>query len=124
MVELMLANEWKTGKTVKELADQWGISRQRARELSAEASRIVRQEYLANVASKVVPALEAVMEKGQTGAIPGDLAAAVSAAKVLAEMAGLNEPDKVQSETVGPRTITVTYHASVQPKKEEESNDG
>lgn len=116
MVELMLDNKWKTGKTAKALAAEWGITYQYARELSAEASRIVRTEYLANISSTVIPALTEIVETGKVGRVPGDLAAAVSAAKVLADMAGLNEPDKApeQSENA-PRTITVTYHQSVKP---------
>ncbi len=119
MVELMLANEWRTGKTVKELAAQWGIKPQTARILSAEASKIVRQELLTNVSMGVVPTLERIMRRGRRGSMPGDLSAAVQAAKVLADMAGLNEQPKAeQSASSEPRTITVTYHASVKPAEE------
>lgn len=119
MVELMLANKWKTGQTARELAAEWGISYQRAREMSAEASKIVRQELLANVSMGVVPTLERIMRKGRRGVMPGDLSAAVQAAKTLADMAGLNEQPKAeQSASNEPRTITVTYHASVKPVEE------
>ena len=117
MVELMLANEWKTGKTVNDLAALWGIKPQTARLLSAEASKIVRGELLANVSMGIVPTLVDIMQSGCGDVGAGDKMAAVQAAKVLADMAGLNEQPKTaeQSASNEPRTITVTYHASVKP---------
>lgn len=99
MVELMLANKWKTGATTRALAEAWGISYQRARELSAEASKIVRQELLTNVSMGIVPTLQKVMRRGRAGMKPGDLSAAVQAAKVLADMAGLNEAPSEPAQT-------------------------
>lgn len=110
MVELMLANKWRTGQTARELAAEWGISYQRAREMSAEASKIVRQELLANVSMGVVPTLERIMRKGRRGAMPGDLSAAVQAAKTLADMAGLNEQPKASATSDNaerPPSITI-----------------
>jgi hypothetical protein len=121
MVELMLANKWKTGRTMRELASEWGISQQRARELSAEASKIVRQELLANVSSSIVPTLKSIIRGGRHEAGPGDKIAAVQAAKVLADIAGLNQHEKEvarEEDQQAPRTITVTYHASVKPVEE------
>lgn len=120
MVELMLANEWRTGKTVKALAAEWGITAQRARMLSAEASKIVRQELLANVSSLIVPSMTDIIEGGRVGAGPGDKMAAVQAARMLADIAGLTHHEKeVPRETEqSDRTITVTYHASVKPVEE------
>ena len=38
-IELMRANNWKTGRTIRELADKWGIATNTARHISGEASR-------------------------------------------------------------------------------------
>jgi len=119
MVELMLANEWRTGKTVKELAERWGIKPQTARLLSAEASRIVRTELLANISMGVVPSLERIMKKGRRGVMPGDLSAAVQAAKVLADMAGLNEQPK-EAPTQSEQTLKVQFVAPERPKEKSE----
>ncbi len=121
MVELMLANKWKTGRTTRELAELWGISNQRARELSAEASKIVRQELLVNVSSSIVPTLKSIMRGGRHEAGPGDKIAAVQAAKVLADIAGLTTHEKEaprEDAERAPRTITVTYHQSVKAPEE------
>jgi hypothetical protein len=119
MVELMLANEWRTGKTVKALAAQWGIKPQTARLLSAEASRIVRAELLANISMGVVPSLERIMKKGRRGMMPGDLSAAVQAAKVLADMAGLNEQPR-DAATQSEQTLKVQFVAPERPKEKSE----
>jgi hypothetical protein len=43
VVDLMVANEWVTGRTGKTLAAEWGVSSSRVKQIAAEASRIVRR---------------------------------------------------------------------------------
>jgi hypothetical protein len=120
MVELMLANEWRTGKTVKELAAQWGLTPQRCRLLSAEASKIVRQEHLANVSSLIVPAMADIIEGGRVGAGPGDKMAAVQAARMLADIAGLTQHEKAPEPVQSEQKLTVQFVSPERPKKEAE----
>ena len=42
--DLMLSGQWITRVTERYLANQWGVSTSRVRQLSAEASRLVRRE--------------------------------------------------------------------------------
>jgi len=119
MVELMLANEWKTGKTVKQLAAEWGITAQRARMLSAEASKIVRQELLANVSSLIVPSMTTIITTGPEGG-PGDKMAAVQAARMLADIAGLTQHEKTQEPERSEQTLKVQFVAPERPKEKSE----
>ena len=120
MVELMLANEWKTGKTVKELAAEWGITAQRARMLSAEASKIVRQELLANVSSLIIPSMTDIIEAGRLGAGPGDKMAAVQAARMLADIAGLTQHEKAAEPERSEQTLKVQFVAPERPREKSE----
>lgn len=117
MVDLMLSNKWRTGVTVRALAEEWGISNQRARELSAEASKVVRREHMANISSDIVPALTDIVRDGGGDVGVGFKIAAVQAAKVLADIAGLttHEKEGPREQEHGPPQITVTYHSSVKP---------
>lgn len=117
MVELMLANEWKTGKTVKQLAAQWGIKPQTARLLSAEASKIVRQELLANVSSLIVPSMTNIITTGPEGG-PGDKMAAVQAARMLADIAGLTQHEKESEPEHREQTLKVQFVAPERPKSD------
>jgi hypothetical protein len=119
MVELMLANEWKTGKTVKQLAAEWGITAQRARMLSAEASKIVRQELLANVSSLIVPSMTNIITTGPEGG-PGDKMAAVQAARMLADIAGLTQHEKEAEPEHREQTLKVQFVAPERPKEKSE----
>jgi hypothetical protein len=119
MVELMLANEWRTGKTVKQLAAEWGITAQRARMLSAEASKIVRQELLANVSSLIVPSMTNIITTGPEGG-PGDKMAAVQAARMLADIAGLTQHEKESEPEHREQTLKVQFVAPERPKEKSE----
>jgi len=118
MVELMLANKWKTGVTSRALAAEWGIGYQRVREMSAEASKIVRQELLANVSSLIVPSMADIIEGGRVGAGPGDKMAAVQAARMLADIAGLTAHEKTPEPTQTETKLTVEFVSPNPPVKE------
>jgi hypothetical protein len=120
MVELMLANKWKTGATGRELAAEWGLTYQRVRVMAAEASKIVRQDLLSNAAQVLVPALEEIIQGGLGDAGTGDKIAAVQAAKVYADIAGLTQHEKESEPEHREQTLKVQFVAPERPKEKSE----
>jgi nucleoid DNA-binding protein len=85
---LMRGLAFVKGRTVKRLAAEWGLSEQRVRELSAEASKRVRAELTDpdRVTVTVCGYLERTLRDARKDR---DHRAVVAAAKAWAELAGL-----------------------------------
>ena len=122
VVELILDGKWRTGKTVQDLAEQWGLGTARVYNYVAEANQRVRSEIASRTAVTIQRTLTKVARLGRKGAQPGDLSAAVQASVALAKIASWDQPCErapEQSTDSAPRTITVTYHQSVKPPEEQ-----
>ncbi len=96
IMQAMRDLQWRRGKSQTEYAERWGISEQRVREMSAEASKRVRAEYEDpdRAVVSVYTTLEAVMADGASSSVPGEKAAAVQAARLMAELAGMGAEKK------------------------------
>lgn len=96
IMQAMRDLQWRRGKSQTEYAERWNISEQRVRELSAEASKRVRAEYEDpdRAVVSVYTTLEAVMADGASSQVPGEKAAAVAAARLMAELAGMGAEKK------------------------------
>jgi hypothetical protein len=114
-MELISRREWRTGYTPRELAQEWGIGVQRVYIYITEANRRLQSEFAARSADAVFRTLRTVAKKGKAGMMPGDLSAAVQAAKVLADISGFAEnaksfgPQQEKTED-GKPTINIHYH--------------
>lgn len=88
VVELMLAGGFRRGSTVRELAQRWGVGEQRAREITALASKRVRAQLTDpdELAAEVVPALLAALHVAVEG---GDARGAAALGAQLLEVGGL-----------------------------------
>jgi hypothetical protein len=112
IADLMRSLTFVTGKTVRELAQAWGLCEQRVRELSAEASKRVRAEVCAPRAGKrdVMVALDMVIRDGLTPM--GDRKSAVQALKLKADLLGLTPPKRTELTGKGGEPLTVALDLS------------
>ena len=120
IMDLMRALQWRRGTTGQQLAAQWGLHEQRVKELSAEASKRLRAEYEDpdRAVVSVYTTLETVMQDGATSGIPGEKAAAVAAARLMAELSGMGKQNEPK-EPAGPMRLIVETVSAERPKVEE-----
>lgn len=106
---LMRKLKWVTGETCYELAKEWGLSDQRVRELSAEASKIVRRELMSHdhVASTVGAALDKALRHTVED---GDWRTVASLARVYADASGASAPTRVEA-TIGDDSLATSDRA-------------
>jgi hypothetical protein len=123
IAELMARRVWnqKTGRRLKhDLARKWGITEGGVRNYAAEASRVLSgelRERCAELADAALNTLWTVAVKGRSSDIPGDKMAAVNASKAILDYAGIDRPDKQQTQpsTVVQVAITSPGHALTSP---------
>ncbi len=119
ITNLILASKWKTGVTARALAEEWGIGTNRVYEYVTEANARIRMELGARSALTIQRTLTKVARKGRQGVMPGDLSASVQAAKVLADLAGWNEPlRKPENDAPSETKLTVEFVTPERPKSE------
>ena len=95
IAELMRTLRFVRGKTVKRLAAEWGLTEQRVRELSAEASRMVKAE-ITDPDRVTVTACGYVEWALREAKKAKDTRAIAPLAKAWAELAGTLAPRKVE----------------------------
>lgn len=88
VVELMLAGTFRRGSTVRELAQRWGVTEKRAREITALASKRVRLQLTDpdELAAEVVPALLTALH---AAVAEGDARGVAALGAQLLEVGGL-----------------------------------
>lgn len=104
LADLMRSLRWVRGETYKRLAKEWGLTRQRVRELSAEASKRVRTEATER-AGILAPQIEATcidaMRAGRRAKGPKMKAVGVTAANLAADLCGIKAPKRVEANVSG-----------------------
>lgn len=124
IADCMRACQWRRGKSGAEFAANWGLSEQRVREIAAEASKRVRAEFEDpdRAVVNVYATLETVMLDGASSSVPGEKAAAVQAARLMAELSGMGKQNEPK-EPAGPVRFIVETVSSERPKPDPEPTE-
>jgi hypothetical protein len=96
--EMMLQNEWVTGKTGVELAERWGLAEATVRGDAATASGEIKSSFgdKDQILTRCMTMIESAFEVAQLDPMPANAARAmVACAEKLAQISGAAAPVKV-----------------------------
>ena len=101
IADLMRRHAWRKRPMIRDLAEEWGVSKKTVRTYSAEASRVVVSELPSGEEAKVgfIARMEEVFQAAMQD---GAYAPAIESQKFVATLCGLMPATKTKNEHSGP----------------------